>query len=162
MKFNNFNIEKLLIILAKDAFPFCTKEEFEKLQDFEIYFLDEFIENNNIVGKYYFKNHKIRIFGTPMLNRHYIFRTAIHEYAHHINYMMNNGTDHDVNFFAIFTKLIHSALDFGLLCADELLSDSFTKDRDKVKIIVNKWENKNPEKFFDIRINNPEFFVDEN
>lgn len=46
-------------------------------------------------------------------------------------------------------------------CVEELLSDTFTKDRERVKAMVNSWENKDPGKYFLIRLDYPEFFVDE-
>ena len=161
MVFNDLNINKLLLILAKDSLPYQSSEEMEKIKDFKIYFLDDFAEGNNIMGKYYFSGHRIKIFGTPKLSRNYILRTPIHEFAHHINYVIQGGTDHDEKFFDEFTRLLHSALDFDLLDVEELLSDTFTKDRHRVKAMVNSWKNKNPGKYFLIRQDYPEFFVDE-
>lgn len=126
MVFNDLNINKLLLILAKDSLPYQSSEEMEKIKDFKICFMDDFAEGNNIMGKYYFSGHRLKIFGTPKLSRNYILRTSIHEFAHHI-----------------------------------LLSDTFTKDRHRVKAMVNSWKNKNPGKYFLIRQDYPEFFVDE-
>lgn len=161
MQYNDFNIDKLLLILAKDSLPYKSSEEIKKIRDFEIYLVDNFLEEKNIMGKYYFRNHKIRIFGIPKVSRNYVLRTAIHEFAHHINYVLYGGTDHDENFFVEFERLLHSALDFGLLNIKELLSDEFTKDRERVKKMVESWENKEPEKYFEIRLKYPEFFLDE-
>ena len=161
MVFNDLNIDKLLLILAKDSLPYQSTEEMEKIKDFKIRFLDDFEEGNNIMGKYYFFNHMIKIFGIPKHTRNYIFRTSIHEFAHHINYVIQGGTDHDEKFFEEFTRLLHSALDFDLLDVEELLADTRTYDRERVKAMVKSWKKKDLQKHFSIRLEYPEFFVDE-
>ena len=40
MVFNDLNINKLLLILAKDSLPYQSSEEMEKIKDFKICFLD--------------------------------------------------------------------------------------------------------------------------
>lgn len=159
MIINHENIKPLLEYIIDDALTYYEEETIEKIKDFEInLFPTEFIEKN-VAGKYLYKKKQLWVFNTDKFNNEYILRTALHELAHHINYVVLGNLKHNEFFFADFSVLLHSALDFGLIKPFRLADDNITADRNEVKKILNNWKENNRSE--EIRLLMPEYFVDE-
>lgn len=71
-------------------------------------------ERKSFHGKYLFKTKTIVIYNFSR-GTHSIIATAIHELAHHVNYILYNGKGHEAKFYDCYKKLMETAIKIGLV-----------------------------------------------
>lgn len=85
-----------------------------------------YIEISNEVSKtkhgyYNEKNQKIKIYNTYR-DDDSVLCTTIHELAHHIDYCNRHTSDHQKPFYAVYRKLLYTAMDMGIIDKYKFLS----------------------------------------
>lgn len=58
---------------------------------------------------------------------------ALHELAHHIDYCQRGITDHQKSFYSVYRRLIHTALNMGVIDKKDILNIEDSSDQKKLK-----------------------------
>lgn len=112
---SDYDIKKTLLHIAKLTFPE------NKIPPFDLKLVNK--ENYRYHGIYYFpgKNKwgkyqigKIEIHNLTR-NPQYIISTAIHELAHHCDFMFRKTTDHSKKFYDIYAKLLKKTIELNYI-----------------------------------------------
>ncbi len=126
-------IKKYLDDIVDVAF----KDEDEKnLKNFKNYTLKlSSDEKKTTAGRCYLGKRLIEVYN-PSRGTKLVAKTCIHELAHHIDWCLHGCSGHQKPFYEIYTKLIYASLDMGVMTRDDYFSDRFSRERNKVKVIV--------------------------
>ncbi len=131
-RFVNKNME--IRRMLQDIISVAYKDvEEKKLNEYKKFFIE--ISKKNIksyAGIYHPSNKSITIVGIDRPVKSIVI-TTIHELSHHIDYMNRNISDHGPEFYSIFEKLIHAALDMGIVSKEDIMAVSDVTDRNKIK-----------------------------
>jgi predicted SprT family Zn-dependent metalloprotease len=87
-------------------------------------------------GDYTFKTKQIRIFNMINISREHFVGTAIHELAHHIEYIDKGSTGHSKNFYTIYKRLIDIAvkkdfIKYSIMAKEKLIDSSDIRQLEK-------------------------------
>lgn len=66
-------------------------------------------------------------------------KTCIHELAHHLDYCKNGKSGHQEPFYAEYRKLLYAALNMRIFTAEDVKSDNWSNDRNKVFKMLSEW-----------------------
>lgn len=69
-----------------------------------------------------------------------IVKTCIHELAHHIDQCRNGFSGHQKPFYDEYTKLLYASLNMKIFTPEDVATDNWSNDRNKVAKIVEDWE----------------------
>lgn len=112
---NNADIYKSLMNIAKTTFPDL------KIESFTLKLVNE--ENFKFHGIYYFphvnkwKQYKKGYIKLYNLTRdpQYVICTAIHELAHHCDFMMRKTSDHTKKFYTVYAQLLKTSIELNYI-----------------------------------------------
>lgn len=76
-------------------------------------------ERKSLHGKYTFNDYTITIFNLSR-DTNFIISTAIHELAHHVNFIINNKRNHGSEFYDCFKKLLYAGITIGAVDYNKL------------------------------------------
>lgn len=85
---------------------------------FYVEYLKKQLKSKN--GDYRCDTHHIRVF-TEGRSDVQIMKTSIHELSHHIDYMQRGETNHDRYFYAVYRRLLYTALDMKIFNKNEYM-----------------------------------------
>ena len=69
-----------------------------------------------------------------------VMKTAIHELAHHVDYVNRGHSNHKAEFYRIYRHLLYAAFDLGIVTPEAILScDRHSTDHNKVIKIVEEY-----------------------
>ena len=125
-------IKKILDDIIDVAYP----GQGRRFKGYKLYLTTE--EKSTYSGVYYEKEHKIEIYNMSLGVRH-VAKCCLHELSHHIDTILNGTSGHQKPFYEAYTKLIYASLDMGILTPEDF-EDFWSRDRNKVKKIVEKYE----------------------
>ena len=94
-------------------------------------------ERSSKSGTYYCEMQKIEVFN-PSLGARHLAKTALHELAHHIEYVKTGDTGHQKSFYEEYRRLIYASMDLGILEKEDF-KDSWSSDHNKVWKIVTEY-----------------------
>lgn len=132
----NIEIRKMLQDIVGVAFK---DEDSKTVEKYKKFFLE--ISNKKVrsyAGRYTFNTKSILIVGLNRPSKHIVI-TSIHELSHHIDYCNRETSDHKNEFYAIYEKLIHAALDMGIVTVDDIMLVSDVTDMNKIKKFLDSY-----------------------
>lgn len=108
---------------------------------FYIEFIDKKLRSRH--GCYKFRTHHIEICNLYRDDAA-IVATSVHELAHHVDYINRHTSDHGPEFYAIYEKLLHGALDMGLFGKGQFLTATRdASDSNKIAKMIADYTPKN-------------------
>lgn len=132
-------LKKILNDLVEYAY--ADDPRLPRYKRFYVEYLKEKLKTKN--GDYRPDTHHIRVF-TKGRSDAQVMKTSIHELSHHVDFIQRNESRHDADFYAIYQRLLYTALDMGIFDKWEYLScmrDS--SDDNKVKKMLRDYRPKN-------------------
>lgn len=69
-----------------------------------------------------------------------IVKTCIHELAHHIDQCRNGSSGHQAPFYKEYRDLLYAGLNMRIFTPEDVTTDNWANDRNKVAKIVEEWE----------------------
>lgn len=69
-----------------------------------------------------------------------IVKTCIHELAHHIDHCRNGSSGHQAPFYKEYKDLLYAGLNMRIFTSEDVTTDNWSNDRNKVAKIVEEWE----------------------
>lgn len=126
-------IKMVLMDIIDQTYPDKDKKTKRAYKDFSLEIKQDI--RKSFMGKYSHKNKTIYICNIFRNPKHSVI-TTLHELAHHIEYIDKGTTGHSKNFYSIFEKLVHSALDMGIIHKSDILMVKDTSDRNKMDEFV--------------------------
>lgn len=131
-----FQIKKILNDLIDHTY-----KDSEKLEDYKRFYVEMSKKDlKSKHGDYCTKTHHIWIFNLYRSNAA-ITTTTIHELAHHIDFMNRGKTDHGLEFYTEYKKLLYRGLDMHLFSKEEFLSATRdASDSNKVAKMIKEYE----------------------
>lgn len=132
----NIEIRKMLQDIVGVAYQ---AEDANTLEKYKKFFLE--ISNKKVrsyAGKYRGDTKCITIVGLNRPSKHIVI-TSIHELSHHIDYCNRGTSDHKNEFYAIYEKLMHAALDMGIITTDDIMLVSDVTDLNKIKKFLDSY-----------------------
>ena len=106
-----------------------------KYKAFKFYVINK--ELSSAGGYYYPKEQKIELFNTSQGPK-FLAKAALHELAHHIDFIKHKTTGHQKPFYEEYARLIYASMDLGILTREDF-DDNWARDKNKVKRIVEKY-----------------------
>ena len=130
-------IKKLLDSIIDAAYPDLTPQQARLYKGYYISIYPQQMKSKN--GDYNGATRTIRIFN-PSKGKEGIAKTLLHELSHHIEYIQYGRCGHQENFYAAYEKLIHAALDLGILTRQDVIDAAMrSRGRDKILKIVQRY-----------------------
>lgn len=134
----NIRVKKLLNDIVDHAYPNDPKSRL--LKGFYIEIFDDKLKTFH--GDYNLETRSIRICNLYR-NDTMLVVTAIHELAHHVDYIRRGLTNHDDHFYAVFKVLLYAGLDMRLFSKEKYLQTRRdAKDYNKVVRILERYHGK--------------------
>lgn len=112
---------------------YAREREFRRAmyKDFKISIIDRHLNSKN--GDYDERTQTIRVVN-PEDGAERIAKTCLHELAHHIDYVKNGKTGHQKPFYAVYARLIYSALDLHVIEKKDFEAETMHRSRDYSKV----------------------------
>lgn len=126
--------------MLHDIIEVAFSDEQDKMPFYKKFFLE--FSNKQVksfAGRYFPSRKSIEIVGLERPTKHIII-TTLHEVAHHIDHMKRNTTGHGPEFYAVYEKLIHAALDMGIISMNDVNTVCDVSDREKIKKMLDTYE----------------------
>lgn len=128
-------VKRALVDIIIHAYPGSSNEEIKKYSDFVLRLLPDELASK--CGDYNPATQTLRIFGVTPEKTNQLVATALHELAHHMDYLRSGTTDHQRPFYEEYRKLIYSALDLGYIAVANLINGTRGgSDGKKVRLII--------------------------
>ena len=104
-------VKEALIKLGEAAYP-----DLENFNSFTITLLEQ--DSKTAHGDYTYATRSIRIYNAINKSREHLIATAIHELAHHVEFLQTGKSGHSKNFYFILHNLLCFTLGLNLLSFD--------------------------------------------
>ncbi len=128
-------VKEALLKLGEVAYP--------ELKDFNTFVISlEEEESKTAHGDYTYATRSIRIYNSINKSREHLIATAIHEIAHHVEFLQTGTSGHSKNFYSIFHNLLCYMLVLNLL--------NFDYDEAKAKNLLDANDLRMFEKYFGV------------
>ena len=132
----NVRVKKILEDVIDVAYADEPEDARENYKRFFIEIINK--ERKTVGGWYMYDSRTIQVFNLSHGSGKTV-KTCIHELAHHLDHCKNGTSGHKDPFYAEYRKLLYAALNMRIFTEEDVRSDNWSNDRNKVFKMLDEW-----------------------